>query len=118
MEIEAGCSGLSVAACHLSSQNPHGELSREAYSAKSSLRERAPRLPAVFKSLTPIEHLASLAPTLGGALPSTPRGRESIKSRATQLPSCTVSKLACMPGHILLVHPERPHQSLTRVERG
>jgi hypothetical protein len=68
MEIEAGCSGLSVAACHLSSQNPHGQLSREAYSAKSSYVNAPLTSAGCTKVVDAIEHLASLAPTLGGAL--------------------------------------------------
>ena len=36
MEIEAGCSGLTIAACHVSTERPGGTLSREAYAAKSS----------------------------------------------------------------------------------
>ncbi len=68
MEIEAGCSGLSVAACHLSSQNPHGQLSREAYSAKSSYVNGPLSSAGCARIVDAIEHLASLAPTLGGAL--------------------------------------------------
>ncbi len=68
MEIEAGCSGLSVAACHLSSQNPHGVLSREAYSAKSSYVNAPLSSAGYVQIVDAIEHLASLAPTLGGAL--------------------------------------------------
>ncbi|HTT58678.1 MAG TPA: FAD-binding oxidoreductase [Acidimicrobiales bacterium] len=68
MEIEAGCSGLSVAACHLSSQNPHGVLSREAYSAKSSYLNAPLSSAGCVQIVNAVEHLASLAPTLGGAL--------------------------------------------------
>lgn len=35
MMIEAGCSGLSVAECHLPSQNPQGRLPRESFAAGS-----------------------------------------------------------------------------------
>jgi FAD/FMN-containing dehydrogenase len=35
MLIEAGCSGKSVEECHLPSQNPQGQLSRDTFSAKS-----------------------------------------------------------------------------------
>jgi FAD/FMN-containing dehydrogenase len=35
MLVEAGCSGKSVAQCHLPTQNPGGTLGREAYAAKS-----------------------------------------------------------------------------------
>lgn len=68
MEIEAGCSGLSVAACHLSGVSPHGVLSREAYSAKSSYVNGPLPSARCATMVAAIEHLASLAPTLGGAL--------------------------------------------------
>jgi hypothetical protein len=68
MEIEAGCSGLSVAACHLSSENPHGVLSRTAYSAKSSYVNTAMTSSRCSTMVAAVEHLAALAPTLGGGL--------------------------------------------------
>jgi hypothetical protein len=68
MEIEAGCSSLSVAACHLSSENPHGELSRSAYSAKSSYVNTAMSSSRCASMVAAVEHLAALAPTLGGGL--------------------------------------------------
>jgi FAD/FMN-containing dehydrogenase len=37
MMIEAGCSKMSVAQCHLASQNPNGQLQREAEFAKSHI---------------------------------------------------------------------------------
>lgn len=68
MEIEAGCSGLSIAACHLSSENPHGVLSRTAYSAKSSYVNTAMTSSRCATMVAAVEHLAALAPTLGGGL--------------------------------------------------
>jgi hypothetical protein len=68
MEIEAGCSGLSIASCHLSSENPHGELSRSAYSAKSSYVNTPMSSSRCASMVAAVEHLAALAPTLGGAL--------------------------------------------------
>ncbi|MGH3733415.1 MAG: FAD-binding oxidoreductase [Acidimicrobiales bacterium] len=68
MEIESGCSGLSVAACHLSSENPHGELSRSSYSAKSSYVDTALSSRRCASMVEAVEHLADLAPTLGGGL--------------------------------------------------
>jgi hypothetical protein len=68
MEIEAGCSGLSIAACHLSSENPHGVLSRTAYSAKSSYVDAAMTSGRCATMVEAVEHLAALAPTLGGGL--------------------------------------------------
>jgi FAD/FMN-containing dehydrogenase len=40
MVVEAGCSGLSVPECHLSTQTPQGRLSREASSARSDFYTR------------------------------------------------------------------------------
>jgi hypothetical protein len=68
MEIEAGCSGLSVAACHLSSDSPHGELSRSSYSAKSSYVDTPMTSQRCSTMVAAVEHLAALAPTLGGGL--------------------------------------------------
>lgn len=36
MLVEAGCEGMSVAACHLPSENPSGRLSRASFEAKSA----------------------------------------------------------------------------------
>lgn len=68
MKIEAGCSGLSIAACHLATQNPAGTLSREAYSAKSSYVNQPMDSAHCASMVSAVEHLASLAPTLGGGL--------------------------------------------------
>jgi hypothetical protein len=68
MEIEAGCSGLSVASCHLPSQNPDGKLSRSAYSAKSSY-VNAPMTHAQAAAVVgALENLKSRAPSVGGGL--------------------------------------------------
>ena len=68
MMIEAGCSGLSVAACHLPSSNPAGRLSRSAYSAKSSYVNAPMDHAGVVAMIDAVERLKSDAPTLGGAL--------------------------------------------------
>jgi len=68
MEIEAGCSGLSIAACHLTTQNPTGRLSREAYSAKSSYVDAPMDDASVARFVHAVEHLHALAPTVGGGL--------------------------------------------------
>ena len=68
MEIEAGCSGLSIAACHLTTQNPSGRLSREAYSAKSSYVNAPMNDTAVATFIGAIENLHAHAPTVGGGL--------------------------------------------------
>jgi FAD binding domain-containing protein/berberine-like enzyme len=68
MEIEAGCSGLSIAACHLTTQNPAGRLSREAYSAKSSYVEAPMTDARVAAFIGAVENLHAHAPTVGGGL--------------------------------------------------
>jgi hypothetical protein len=68
MEIEAGCSGLSIAACHLTTQNPAGRLSREAFSAKSSYVDAPMNDAAVAAYIGAVENLHAHAPTLGGGL--------------------------------------------------
>jgi len=68
MEIEAGCSGLSIAACHLTTQNPAGRLSREAYSAKSSYVDGPMNDAQVAAFISAVENLHAHAPTLGGGL--------------------------------------------------
>jgi hypothetical protein len=68
MEIEAGCSGLAIASCHLSSHNPAGQLSRSAFSAKSSYVNAAMTHAQAQSMVAAIENLQSHAPTLGGAL--------------------------------------------------
>jgi len=68
MKIEAGCSGLAVASCHLSSHTPAGQLSRSAYSAKSSYVDAAMTHARAQRMVAAIENLQSHAPTLGGAI--------------------------------------------------
>lgn len=68
MEIEAGCSGLSIAACHLTTQNPSGRLSREAYSAKSSYVNAPIDDTAAAAFVSAVENLHAHAPTVGGGL--------------------------------------------------
>ena len=68
MEIEAGCSGLSIAACHLTTQNPAGRLGREAYSAKSSYVNAPIDDASVASFIAAVENLHAHAPTVGGGL--------------------------------------------------
>ena len=68
MEIEAGCSGLSIAACHLTTQNPTGRLGHEAYSAKSSYVKAPVSDTAAAAFVDAVENLHALAPTVGGGL--------------------------------------------------
>ncbi|HVB51634.1 MAG TPA: FAD-binding oxidoreductase [Acidimicrobiales bacterium] len=68
MKIEAGCSNLSIAACHLPTDSRQGVLSREAYSAKSSYLD-APTTSAHATLLVhAVEVLKDYAPTVGGGL--------------------------------------------------
>ena len=68
MKAEAGCEGLSIASCHLPSQNPLGTRSREAYSAKSSYVSRPMDEARATQWVHAIELFAGEAPHLGGAL--------------------------------------------------
>jgi hypothetical protein len=68
MEIEAGCSGLTIAACHLTTQNPAGRLGREAYSAKSSYVDAPMSDASVASFIAAVENLHAHAPTVGGGL--------------------------------------------------
>ena len=68
MEIEAGCSGLSVAACHLASQHSAGQLSRSPYSAKSSYVNGPMTTARVALMVEAVANLHLRAPTVGGGL--------------------------------------------------
>ena len=68
MKDEAGCSGLSIASCHLPTSNPSGVLSREAYSAKSSYLDGPSDSSHAARLVEAVEHLQVVAPTLGGGL--------------------------------------------------
>jgi hypothetical protein len=68
MEIEAGCSGLSIAACHLTTQSPSGRLGHEAYSAKSSYVNAPMSDTSAAAFIDAVENLHALAPTVGGGL--------------------------------------------------
>ena len=65
MQIEAGCSGLTIAACH---QSPGGTLSREAYSAKSSYVDAVMSDAQVALNVEAVVNLKGHAPTIGGGL--------------------------------------------------
>jgi FAD binding domain-containing protein/berberine-like enzyme len=68
MEIEAGCSGLTIAACHVAPESPHGALSRTAYSATSSYVD-GPMTPSQISSMVAaVERLSADVPNLGGGL--------------------------------------------------
>ena len=68
MKIEAGCSELSIASCHLPSDNRLGVLSREAYSAKSSFLDAPTTSARAALFVHAVEVLKGYAPTVGGGL--------------------------------------------------
>jgi hypothetical protein len=68
MEIEAGCSGLTIAACHVAPESPHGALSRTAYSAKSSYVDGPMTSSQISSVVAAVERLRAEAPDLGGGL--------------------------------------------------
>jgi hypothetical protein len=65
MQIEAGCSGLSIVACH---QSPEGVLGREAYTAKSSYVSAPMTSAQVALNVEAVVNLKSHAPSIGGGL--------------------------------------------------
>jgi hypothetical protein len=68
MAIEAGCSGLSIASCHLATSSPEGTLSHSAYSAKSSYVNEPMTHAQAVSFVEAVENLAQHAPTVGGGL--------------------------------------------------
>ncbi len=65
MEVEAGCSGLTIASCHLA---PEGKLSRSAYSAKSSYVDEPMTSARIALVIEAVSNLQRSAPTIGGGL--------------------------------------------------
>lgn len=96
MEIEAGCSGLTIAACHVATERPGGTLSREAYAAKSSYVSEPMNHAQAVAMIGAIEHLAALAPTLGGALAFDAYGGAINRVGAKQTAFVHRDKLACI----------------------
>ena len=68
MKIEAGCSQLSVAACHLAGVSRGGVLGHEAYSAKSTYVPTADSSARCAQWVHAIETLHAEAPYVGAAL--------------------------------------------------
>jgi len=96
MKIEAGCSKLSIAACHLPTDNHYGELSREAYSAKSSYLD-APTTSAHAALLVhAVETLKEYAPTVGGGLAFDAYGGAINRVGKSQTAFVHRDKLACI----------------------
>jgi hypothetical protein len=96
MEIEAGCSGLTVASCHLPSQNPDGRLSRSAYTAKSSY-VNGPMTPTQLAQVVEaVVKLKSHAPTIGGGLAFDAYGGAINRVASNQTAFVHRDKLACI----------------------
>jgi FAD/FMN-containing dehydrogenase len=68
MLIEAGCEGMSVAACHLPSQNPSGTLSRSAFAAKSAYVMRVPPAGGIAAFTEAVRTLDGAVPDVGGGI--------------------------------------------------
>ncbi len=96
MEIEAGCSGLTIAACHLTTQTPTGRLSREAYAAKSSYVDGPMTTAQIQRVIDAVENLHSRAPTVGGGLAFDAYGGAINEVSAAQTAFVHRDKLACI----------------------
>jgi hypothetical protein len=96
MEIEAGCSGLTVASCHLPSQNPDGRLSRSAYSAKSSYVDGPMNAAQLDQIVSAVVNLKSNAPTIGGGLAFDAYGGAINRIASDQTAFVHRDKLACI----------------------
>ncbi len=96
MMIEAGCSGLSVSACHLPTSNAAGRLSRSAYSAKSSYVNGPMDHAQATAIIDAVERLKSDAPTVGGALAFDAYGGVINRVASDATAFCHRDKLACI----------------------
>jgi FAD/FMN-containing dehydrogenase len=68
MLIEAGCEGLTVGECHLSSRNQGGTLSRTSYTAKSNFIDKALPESGTAAILAAVEALGNEVPGVGGGI--------------------------------------------------
>jgi FAD/FMN-containing dehydrogenase len=68
MMVEAGCSGLTVAACHLEGTTPSGELSRQEFTASSNYVAAPMGDARLAASVAAVEQFAEELPDLGGGL--------------------------------------------------
>lgn len=66
MMIEAGCSKMSVAQCHLASQNPKGQLQREPEFAKSHIFTRPLTSAAISLIIKAVEQRQAMSGVQGG----------------------------------------------------
>jgi hypothetical protein len=96
MQIEAGCSGLTIAACHMSTQGHGGTLGREAYSAKSSYVDGPMDESRTLSMVEAVQHLKDLAPTIGGGLAFDAYGGAINRVAADATAFVHRDKLACI----------------------
>jgi hypothetical protein len=96
MKIEAGCASLSIAACHLPTDNHHGVLGREAYSAKSSYLDAPTTSAHAALLMHAIEVLKDDAPTLGGGLAFDAYGGAINRVDKSETAFVHRDKLACI----------------------
>jgi hypothetical protein len=68
MMVEAGCSALTVAACHLETATPSGTLSRQAFRASSNYVAAPMGAAALQGVVDSVDAFAASAPTLGGGM--------------------------------------------------
>jgi hypothetical protein len=68
MLVEAGCESVSVAQCHLPSQDPAGTLARSASVASSAYVSTMPSSAGVAAFVRTVEDLSHMLPHLGGGL--------------------------------------------------
>jgi FAD binding domain/Berberine and berberine like len=114
MEIEAGCSGLTIAACHVAPESPHGALSRESYSAKSSYVD-GPMTPSQVTSIIgAVERLNAEAPTLGGGLAFDSYGGAINAVKRDQTAFVHRDKLAC----IQATYSWSPYSAASEIDAG
>ena len=114
MMIEAGCSGLTVASCHLDTVNPQGTLSREAYSAKSSYLDAPSSSDHATLLVQAVEMLHSDAPNVGGGLAFDAYGGAINRVRANETAFVHRDKLAC----IQATYSWSPYTSQSEIDAG
>ena len=68
MEVEAGCAGLTIAACHLTTATPAGQLGRQAFTASSSYLAAPMGAARLDATVGAVDDLAAQLPGLGGGI--------------------------------------------------
>jgi hypothetical protein len=95
MQIEAGCAGLTIAACHQAG-HPGGTLSREAYSAKSSYVGRPMNSSRSVLMVEAVQNLKAHAPSIGGGLAFDAYGGAINRLASDRTAFVHRDKLACI----------------------